>query len=372
MTIAVYEQHKEDFPDFNEQLLLKIMKLTSYKIYYMKKNLQEYKQKESIILQEEIEALIEIYLENPTIGGLKASLLLLENNKGIIGNSYAQELKTQLKKIVEDTIFKRQIDAELAKNADEREPEKPEFEHFVPTAPHQQWAMDFTEGKAFGVKFTIAEVYEVYSQAYLGWEIGYTGTEITAKKALENALIFTKGVKPGEILMDNGKPFLGGKFTEFVKKENINIKWTPPGEPWFNGALESGNTNLKLMVYTAIAFEAALNTDISKVDYNKTDILNVVAKATEKAVDKINNIIPRPKHGTTPKNILNGTSNEKKEENKKNKKEWEDKRTITNKKGGTFIAKIKKGFNRIVKDISNEKLYAIGELLNYRLKFIKI
>ncbi len=372
MIISVYEQHKAEFPDFNEQLLLKIMKLTPYKIDYMKKNLREYKEKESVILQKEIDDLIKIYLENPTIGGTKAALLLLENNQGIIGNSYAQELKTQLKKIVEDTIFNRQIDAELAKNADKREPGKPEFEHFVPTAPHQQWAMDFTEGTAFGVKFTIAEVYEVYTQAYLGWDIGYTGTEITAKKALENALNFTKGIKPGEILMDNGKPFLGGKFTKFVNKESLNIKWTPPGEPWFNGALESGNTNLKLMVYTAIAFEAALNTDISKVDYNKTDILNIVAKATEKAVDKINNIIPRPKHNTTPINILNGKSKEKIAKNKKNKIEWEEKRKNTIKKGGTFIAKIKKGFNKIVKDISDEKLYAIGELLNYRLKFIKI
>ena len=372
MIISVYEEHKAEFPDFNEQLLLKIMKLTPYKIGYMKKNLREYKEKESVILQKEIDDLIKIYLENPTIGGSKAALLLLENNQGIIGSSYAQELKTQLKVLVETSIFKRQIDSELEKNKKDREPEKDEFEHFIPTAPHQQWAMDFTEGTAFGVKFTIAEVYEVYSQAYLGWEIGYTGTEITAKKALENALVFTKGIKPNEILMDNGKQFLGGKFTQLVKEENININWTPPGEPWFNGALESGNTNLKLMVYTAIAFEAALNTDISKADYNKADILNIVAKATEKAVDKINNIIPRPKHNTTPINILNGKSKEKIAKNKNNKIEWEDKRKNTIKKGGTFVAKIKKGFNKIVKDISDEKLYAIGELLNYRLKFIKI
>ncbi|MEA2013452.1 MAG: hypothetical protein U9O87_10325 [Verrucomicrobiota bacterium] len=87
----------------------------------------------------------------------------------------------------------------------------------------------------------------------------------------------------------------------------------------------------------------------------------------------INEKIPRLKSGTTPINVLKGIEEEqtkKKEVYKQSK--IQQRRNNKQKTGGTFKEKIRKAFCKISKQLSDERLFAIGELLNHRVQFLKI
>ena len=366
----MFNNHKKQYPLFDNDKRLECLNTTAKKINYMSNSLKARKERESVIEQEDINNMIEVILENPTLGGLKTSLILLEKEKGLISGTFCQDAKKELTDLLAVHVFNKKIESELEKNKREREPKEEEFEHITPTKSHQVWSTDYTFLELFGISFAIAEVYENFSQAYLGVAVDFSSSTDIAETALIDALKFTNGEKPDVFISDNGGQFIGERFQTLLKKVKIIHKRTPPGEPWYNGALESGNTNLKKSIYTKVAFAAAENTLISKQNIKQEDILIFLKDCIKDAVVTINEKIPRPNSGTTPINVLQGMEKEQKEKKEiyKNIKKQQRRENIN--KGGTFKQKIRKGFSEIVKTISDEKIFAIGELLNNRVGFL--
>ena len=369
----MYESHKEKYPDFDNNIRAACMNTTMRKMNYMKNNLKKRKKRSSVIPEEDVNNLTESILNNPTIGGEKLSLLLLENKEGLISGTFCQEAKSELTKLMTDFLFEKKKQAELEKNANTRRPKHRDFRHICPTENHHVWSTDYTELKLFGIKFALAEVYENFSQAYLGVEVNFAASTDIAEKALKKALDFTGGKKPEIFLSDNGGQFTGEKFQKLLDKCKLRHKTTPPGEPWYNGALESGNTNLKKIIYTEAAFAASSQAEITTLGVDSEQVLKFLRECVKDAVKAINEKIPRLKFGTTPINILNGKQKIKAEERFVYKKlKIEERQRQKQKTGGTFKEKIQKAFSKITKQFSDEKLFAIGELLNHRVQFLKI
>lgn len=137
--------------------------------------------------------------------------------------------------------------------------------------------------------------------------------------------------------------------------------------------MESGNKNLKETIYTAAAFAASEQVEISNLGVDSEKVLTFLKGCVEEAVITINEKIPRLKSGTTPINVLKGKEDvqtKKKEVYKQSK--IQQRRNNKQKTGGTFKEKIRKAFCKISKQLSNEKLFAIGELLNHRVHFLRI
>ena len=65
----MYENHREQYPDFDNELRVNCMNTSERKMIYMKNNLVDRKKRTSIIESEDIENLIEFIVNNPFIGG---------------------------------------------------------------------------------------------------------------------------------------------------------------------------------------------------------------------------------------------------------------------------------------------------------------
>lgn len=371
----MYLNHKTQYPNFNENKRLKCMKTTFSNMRYMINNLRERKQKESIMEQEDINNAVGLVFENPMIGGEKISLTLQNNEEGIMCGTTAQVIKNEMKVLIEKEIFQRNVESELAKNQRDRTSNgNDDYKHEYPNYLHHFWSTDYTFITLLGVEFAIAEIYENYSQGYLSAVIDFAASTKIAVQALEEAVIFTGGKKPKFCLSDNGGQFTGEIFVKKLKILNIKQKLTPAGKPWFNGALESGNTNLKNTIFTKAGLKIVDNIDITKkIGGSKQEILELAKEALIESLDTINEKIARPNSMTTPINVLNGNKVEKVKKNTiyKNMKIEKRKTNIPN-GGGSFIEKIKKGFRKKVKSMSIDKLFAIGELINGRKDFLTI
>ena len=132
------------------------------------------------------------------------------------------------------------------------------------------------------------------------------------------------------------------------------------------------NRNLKNEIFSSIGLNIGENTNLIKGHLENKDILKIAKQALEESVININENIVRPKHGTTPINVLKGYERKKCIENNEFKKEKQLKRK--NKRpngGGSFKKKINKAFNKIADNISIDKIFAIDKLMNNRLLFLK-
>ncbi len=370
----MYLNHKKQYPDFDDHKRLKCMEISYNKMNYMINNLRERKKRESVIEQEDINNTVELIFEEPMIGGEKISLTLQNKEKGLVGVTTAQVIKNEIKILVENEIFQRKVESELAKNQRDRSSAGNDYEHVCPNYLHHYWSTDYTFITILGVQFAIAEIYENYSQGYLSAVIDFAASTDIAVQALDEAIIFTEGKTPEFCLSDNGGQFTGDVFMKKLEVLEIKQKLTPAGEPWFNGALESGNRNLKNTIFSEAGLAVVENIEITnKIGVSKNEILKFAKVALKEALKTINEKIARQKFKTTPINVLTGNEIKKEIENNNYKKMKIQKRN-TNKPngGGSFIEKIKKGFNQKVKKMSIEKLFVIGELINGRKEFLTI
>jgi len=370
----MYDEHVKKYPNFNNNKRLNAMKTNYFQINYMNKSLRENKIRESKIEQEDIDSTVDFIMNNPMIGGEKISCSLLESQEACISGGTANSIKIYMKELFAEKIFNHGKEIELAKSAKDREPKQEYYDDIKPAYLHHLWSTDYTEISILGIKFSIAEIYENYSQGYLAAEIDFASKEDIAVTAIKEAVVFTEGKKPDFLRSDNGSQFTGDDFTAELKELEIEPQLTPAGEPWYNGALESGNRNLKNEILSTIGLNIGDEPNLIKGNIEKEEVLKIAKQALKEAMININENIARPKFGTTPINILKGIDTEKIKENNKYKKDKQMKRKSNRPNGGgTFTQKIKKAVNKLikVKNISIDKIFAIDELINYRTKFIK-
>jgi transposase InsO family protein len=339
----------------------------------MKRAVEERQARESIIPEKEIQATLMQILDNPTLGCFKGALQLIEEKKSIISAGFYNELKHLLEENLQNEIHKRKDKNEILENQLKRsQTSENNYEHYQPTKVHEVWSTDFTEISVLGMRFIICVIYENYSQAYLALEVSLSADAELAKKTFLRAVEFAGKTPDNFILSDNGSQFIGSEFTGLIEKMEVIHKLTPPGQPWYNGALESGNQVLKNTICVLLAFAFADEPKLSRAQQDEEDIMQSLEQACLLAQQKINEKIPRRRHKTTPQAVLLGEeqqrisanevfiSDQKQLRKKRMDQQKMDKKSSTNK---TFLAKASCAIKYLLKPMSTERVYTTWSLL---------
>jgi transposase InsO family protein len=112
--------------------------------------------------------------------------------------------------------------------------------------PGTVWAMDFTEPPApvdgrYGYLLAVRDLASGYQ--LLWWPV----LDMTAAVTIEAlTLLFTiHGTPPLVLKSDNGSAFIAGETLQLLQTWQVQVLFSPPQTPSYNGAIEAGNGSLK-------------------------------------------------------------------------------------------------------------------------------
>ena len=374
--VNLAREHENKYPELTQEERLKCIDRTPGSYNHLCKTIRDRQERETVIPEEDIEAAIEQIINHPFLGGRKGALKLLEDQKALIGETYYKEIKKQLMDLSEEEYSKRKKVSELKTNQYKRQNVNEEhFEKIETTKCHDVWAIDFTELKLLGIRFYVCVVYDLFSQAYLSVIASQTPTMEVAIEAVEQAVHYANAKPSGFILSDNGSQFLSKNYQDLLVRLGLNELRIPAGKPWYNGALESGNRDIKKTILTIAFYKACINPAITRTGVCREEIFGFLKVCCGESLSVINKEIPRPKFGTTPLAVLNGDVLKKKQERDafKSKKKKERmlrmklvKKGKLNSKKKSFEDKVKAIWKKKSNELSIDKLFAFTELLNQR------
>lgn len=349
--------------------------------FHMKQTIRDRLKRESLIEDEDIDHVVQQIIDYPFLGGNKGSLKLRHDEKALISGTLYGEVKQQLRLEVEKDIQRRREQSELEKNRYKRSSEQDkEYEHIVPSQIHEIWSIDFLTFVLYGIYFNICVVYEIFSQAYLAIKVADRANSEVAIEAVKRAVEYS-GSKPERYLLsDNGSVFISEDFEELLDSIKMNGQQIPPGQPWYNGALESGNRDLKKTLYTIAFHDACKDIKISGKGIARDHIESRLEVYCDAAQQVINEQIVRPKFKTTPIVVLNKKEKEslerhyafiakKKQQRKERKAVLKD---VPVSKRKRVEDKVLTSWKKISSSLSINELFAFSELLNERYHAITI
>lgn len=371
--------HESEYFDLKKTERLACLNLTLGAFDHLCKSLRDRLKRESTIPAEDIRGAIELIIQYPFLGGEKGSLKLLQSQKALIGMTVYKEIKELTKGLSEMELHKRQEESELEKNRKMREKEESSMQKVVTTRNNEVWAIDYLFIKILGCLFTICVVYDPFNQGYLAIEVSETATAELAKRAVRKAIKYAKTKPKRFILSDNGKQFISLSYREFLDMLRIAPQTIPVGKPWYNGALESGNRDLRKVIYTVGIYLACENTAITMPGSSRAAIHSFLQTCCRHARRIINEEIVRKKFKTTPLKVaqdqilqeqqkMSAFKEKKIIERKRRMKKFKKKR---GRKSKTLEDKVRSQWKKIAKDLSFEKLFAFNELINSRYQIIQ-
>jgi len=116
---------------------------------------------------------------------------------------------------------------------------------FVPTAPNEQWSLDFvSDSLAWGRKIRLLPVEDVFTREGLAIEVDTSlpGTRVVeVLKRLEKE----RGALPQEIILDNGPELTSKALDQWAYEHGVHLRFIDPGKPQQNGYIESFNSRLR-------------------------------------------------------------------------------------------------------------------------------
>ncbi len=165
-----------------------------------------------------------------------------------------------------------------------------------------------------------------------------------------------------------------------LEELEIHKNQIPKGQPWYNGALESGNRDLKSIIKTIALYEACDKTSISKKGVSREKILEFLNRCCINAQSEINEKIVRPKFKSTPIDVLKGRveKNEqqlsafRKAKQEQRKKSMEELKLKGNTEKKSLKARVRSAWKKSVRAMSTENLFAFTELVNGRYKAVTV
>lgn len=365
----------------NQAQRLACLDISAASLSYLQKSVRIRLVRESCIDQEDITNTVEQIIAYPFLGGKKGSLQLQHDEKAFVGSTTYNEIKNQLKTAVADELIKRKEASELQKEQYKRrrESEIP-FTKIDPQKAHDVWAIDFLKIILFGIYFRLCVVYDLYSQSYLSIKPAIDATSYVAEQALREACEYSGQTPESCLLSDNGAQFTSYRFEEVKQKLKVKSMFIPPGKPWFNGALESGNRDLRKLIYMNAFYDACNDVSIAKVGADRQHIYSHLSNSCHKTLVAINEIIVRPKFKTTPMAVLNDKiqqNNQRRLHFIEQKKQQRKKRMEQLKLNGTskrkqLEDKVAIAWKNVAATLNNEYLFAFSEMINKRFKPIII
>lgn len=342
-----------------------------------KRGVRDRKKRESSIPDKDIRAVIDQIISLPFLGGRKGALKLLNEERAFIGETLYAEIKQQLVKLSETSYFSRKK-AQLEKDAEERS-DSETFNKVRSNEIHEVWAIDYTCFDLLGIRFAVCVVYELYSQAYLAITPGFSENTELAKQAVAEAIAYAGTVPENYLLSDNGAQFCSEDFNKLLELVEIDTHKTPPGQPWYNGALESGNRDLKRTLYTIAFYRICKQKSLARKGIDVTEIFSLLQKCCSAALNLINNKLPRTKFGMTPAEVIAGCIDSItlkrfgyiKEKQIERKERLNTLKETPLRAVKTIEQRVSTLWNKVVKSFDDDTLFAVRELLHGRYNAIK-
>ncbi len=376
--IKLADQHDKKYSHIvNQGERLTCLNTTSASLKHLQNSMRNRLNRESCIDAEDITNTVKQIIEYPFLGGKKGSDKLIHDEKAFVGGTIYQEMKNQLKTVAAKDLLKRKEKSELNKEQYKRrrETEIP-FTKVDPQNKHEVWAIDFLQIMLFGIYFRICVIYDIYSQSYLSIKPCIDATSKIARQALDEACKYSGQTPEKCLLSDNGSQFISYRFEQAKKKLEIESKFIPPGKPWFNGALESGNRDLRKTIYTFAFYDACKDTQIAKIGADSKNIFNHLKKSCHKAFVAINEKIVRPKFKATPIEVLRDEVEEIKQKRlhfiEQKKQQRKTRMEQLKKSGGSnrkrIEDKVAAAWIRVSNKLNTEELFAFSQMINKRYK----
>ncbi len=316
--IAIIElttNHEREYSEITQLERLSCLDMSPGSLLHLQRTLRDRLKRESVISDEDIAHTVQQIIDYPFLGGEKGRLKLQHDEKTLVGATLYKEIKQQLKQEVEKELHRKREQSELEKNQYKRSVEKTgKYKHFIPTKAHDVWSIDFLTVALYGMYFNICVVYEIFSQAYLAIKVSDSCSAELAIAAVNRAVEYSGKNPTRYLLSDNGSAFICDSFEKALDSIGMTGKRIPPGKPWFNGALESGNRDFKKTLYTIAFQDACNNTKLSAKGIAREKIMNSLNEYSLLTQCVINEEIVRPKFKATPESVL---KNEIKESLKK-------------------------------------------------------
>lgn len=369
-------KHKETYLTLSEKDRLACLEISPGCFHYLCRSVKNRLQRESVIPQEDIEGVVHQIIALPFLGGRKGALKLVEDQQALVGETVYKEIKCQLSEEAEAEISRRRQESELRRNQYKRQKDRSvPFQVLTVQSSHEVWAIDFTFIKLVGMELCLCVVYELYSQAYLALVTGETADNNLAIEALERARQYVKQTPKRCLLSDNGSQFLSYEFQSLLTKLKMKSMTIPPGKPWYNGSLETGNKDLKKVIHTVALYGTAETLEITRVGASREEVLGYLSLCCEKAQKLINEQIPRVKNHTTPMAVLKNLIPQKAEMRRQfiEKKQAQRTQRMQAIKAGTekvkhktIHEKVHAVWNQIKKTMNFERLFAFNELIHQR------
>ena len=373
--IELADKLEADHPLVSKERMLACLDTTLGSFQHMRGNVRDRRRRESAIPEKDVEALVEQIIAMPFLGGRKGSSKLIEDQKALIGQTMYKDAKGVLREEAEKELSKRREQSELERNRRDREQAEEGFVKPVISKPHEMWSIDFTEVKLLGIRFMICVVYDIFAQAYLALRAAEVADGQLTMDTVEEACAYA-GTTPSECLLsDNGGQFESVDYKGLLERLRIHALKTPPGQPWHNGELESGNRDLKKVVWTEALYGACEHPEITRPGVSRENILSYLQQCCQAAKNKINEQIPRAKFDAVPRTVLDGKQSamaerrhqfaEAKRQQRRERMET-IKTNVQDREGETLEKKVQSHWRRIARQMATETLFAFNELINER------
>lgn len=382
--MALADEHRQTYGAITQYERLQCLNTTAASFKRLQQNLNDRLDRESCIPAADILHAVQQIVQYPYLGGQKGSLKLQHDEQAYLGSTTYQDIKQLLKLAAAETLVKRQEQHEKSElqQAQYRryEARTTAFAAIEPQQKHEVWAIDFLKIMLFGSYFQLCVVYEVYSQGYLAITPAREATAAVAEQALVAACHMSGQIPKKCLLSDNGAPLTSQHFAEIKARFGITSQFIPPGQPWYNGALESGNRDLRQVIYTSAFYAAAENPQLSKRGADAEQLDRHLATSCHQTQQIINEQIVRPKFNTTPQAVWKDEveANQQRrrryiEQKKQQRQERMAQLKIT---GGTtrkrIEDKVAAAWTKVAHQLNTEQLFAFSEMINKRYRAIII
>jgi len=375
-------KHEDLYSRYQQQERLKQVDMTPASYNRLKHSAAERSKRESVIMEEEVDAAVKVIIEHPEIGAGKLHYTLLDQEKAIISTSFLNEDRMQIAQDSEAEFRRRReeektLEAELNKRLLPLET----YQHIEALAPHHIWAIDFVNINFLGFRFCLCVIYDIFSQAYLCIQAGDGCTEDLACRALKQAAVSADCQARFFLRRDNGKAFITESFQELLVALELTDQPIPPGSPWFNGSLESNNGNLKASIKAA-GMQGLVNTPLDfQIRGDIGAVLDVLQRTCDTTLQVLNEKISRPKFEMPPQQVMDGKIDETRKRHQRfieqktadRSARMADLRQRANRseRNKTFLEKIRRYFKQAAKAMSTDQLYVLNEIIHGRFLAIE-
>jgi len=254
------DEHDKLFPGFLSKQRLEQADLSPAAYARLIQSIHERAKRESVIMDDEVEAAVQLIIKHPNLGAGKLHATLIDQEEALISTTFLNDAKQEIARASEATYRARREEEKLLQAALTKRFElHKHYQHVKAEFSHHIWAIDFVYIDFLGYRFCLCVLYDIFSQGYLSILAGFGCTEDLAVRAIEEAVASTGKRASRFLRRDNGKAFITINYQKLLAGLKVTDQPIPPGSPWLNGSLETNNTGLKTTI-KATGMQEMLNT----------------------------------------------------------------------------------------------------------------